>query len=1086
MNRRIRLLPSVLGTLATIAGGLAPVPARAQQTASTPAFMIIDVPFPGAHDTIADKINQNGVIVGNYLDAAGGQHGFVAVPPYGAGDFGLIDADATQFPGSHDAAAEGINDLGQIVGSFVDDTGLTVGFFLDTNGVNFRKLDFGFGLVDASGINNHGDIAGTVFHLGAFHGFVLPPNAMSPILIDVPGQSHTEVLAIDDRNEVVGFYEDVAGGQHGFVASPPYGAGDFTAIDAGVAFSGAHDTVVYDINFHAQMVGRYRDAGGSHGFLASSTFIARDFSQIDARIAGGHDTVAIGINYNGQIVGKYTNATGNHGFLHCVDTDGDGLCDDWEKNGLFVNVNGNSVFLDLPGMGADPNHKDVFVQLDTILGGVVTQAALDVVIAAFSNAPVANPDGTIGINLHVDNGPNSIMNPVTGALWGDRSNAVSIIDVDNLGNFDAQGSFDWTIFDREKKLAFLAEDRAPVFHYAISEPVQILGADGKPAAGGIARDIPSSDFILAFGDQSKYDPNILARYLGGAFMHELGHNLGLHHVGGDDINRKPNYLSIMNYEFVYSGLQPTNVYDYSRFGPDSDPEHLMPVLDEAHLDELTGLGTPSQPVGALALQYQSMRYCPKDQTTKVVIQNLNSPIDWDCDQDVNETDVAVPAINGDTSGVCSVIPLFCPLIQLAPYDDWAHLIFTGGHIGSPANAPLPPTTQNAEPTPAQLQDFADFWAAQKQHNIPPTTTAIVSPQPNAAGWNNTNVTVTLNSTDNETGGTGVKQITYSATGAQSIASTVVNGASASFTISAEGVTTISYFGTDNAGNVESRKTLTIQLDKTLPTITPVRTPPPNANGWNNTNVTVSFQCSDTLSGLAAGSPPAPTTLTSEGAGQSVTGTCTDVAGNSASATVSGINIDKTPPTITGSRSPQPNTHGWNNTNVTVSFACSDALSGLAAGSPPAPTVVSTEGAGQSVSGMCQDLAGNSATATVSGINIDKTSPVVTIAPNPSTLWPPDGKMVPVTVSGTMTDNLSGINPSSASFRVVDGYGAVQPSGSVAVSASGSYSFPISLEARRAGTDKNGRTYTITVTTQDNAGNQSSASTTVVVPHDRGN
>src|SRR6266851_838429 len=63
--------------------------------------------------------------------------------------------------------------------------------------------------------------------------------------------------------------------------------------------------------------------------------------------------------------------------------------------------------------------------------------------------------------------------------------------------------------------------------------------------------------------------------------------------------------------------------------------------------------------------------------------------------------------------------------------------------------------------------------------IPPITTASISPSSNAAGWNDTNVTVTLNSTDNESGGAGVKQITYNATGAQSIGSAVVNGASAS-------------------------------------------------------------------------------------------------------------------------------------------------------------------------------------------------------------------------------------------------------------------------------------------------------------------
>lgn len=46
----------------------------------------------------------------------------------------------------------------------------------------------------------------------------------------------------------------------------------------------------------------------------------------------------------------------------------------------------------------------------------------------------------------------------------------------------------------------------------------------------------------------------------------------------------------------------------------------------------------------------------------------------------------------------------------------------------------------------------------------------------------------------------------------------MNEASASFAISTEGITTITFFGTDNADNIESAKTLTIQLDKTPPTI----------------------------------------------------------------------------------------------------------------------------------------------------------------------------------------------------------------------------------------------------------------------------
>jgi hypothetical protein len=94
-------------------------------------------------------------------------------------------------------------------------------------------------------------------------------------------------------------------------------------------------------------------------------------------------------------------------------------------------------------------------------------------------------------------------------------------------------------------------------------------------------------------------------------------------------------------------------------------------------------------------------------------------------------------------------------------------------------------------------------------------------------------------------------------------------------------------------------------------------------------------------------------------------------------------------------------------------------------------------------------------------------------------------MVPVTISGTMTDNLSGIDPSTAAFSVADEYGSVQPSGPLSLAANGTYSFIVLLEASREGTDKDGRQYTISVSASDLAGNMGSAATLVVVPHDQG-
>ena len=260
-------------------------------------------------------------------------------------------------------------------------------------------------------------------------------------------------------------------------------------------------------------------------------------------------------------------------------------------------------------------------------------------------------------------------------------------------------------------------------------------------------------------------------------------------------------------------------------------------------------------------------------------------------------------------------------------------------------------------------------------NIPPITTASISPLANPAGWNNSNVVVSLNSTDNAAG-SGVKQITYLASGGQTVGSTTVGSSLASFTISTEGITTITFLATDNADNVESAKTLTVSIDKTPPNITGARAPALNASGWNNSAVTVSFQCADSLSGLAPGSPPTPTILGSQGPAQAVTGTCQDTAGNSASATASGINIDLTPPTLTSTASPPPNASGWNNTNVTVSFTAADALSGV--GSVTSPVMVTTDGAGQAVTGSASDFAGNVTLAKVL-LNIDKSPPAIGVS-----------------------------------------------------------------------------------------------------------
>lgn len=128
----------------------------------------------------------------------------------------------------------------------------------------------------------------------------------------------------------------------------------------------------------------------------------------------------------------------------------------------------------------------------------------------------------------------------------------------------------------------------------------------------------------------------------------------------------------------------------------------------------------------------------------------------------------------------------------------------------------------------------------------PTTTAAVSPAPNASGWNKANVTVTLTATD---AGAGVQQLTYSATGAQPIAPTTVATSTTSFQVTAEGTTTVSFAAKDAYSNTETAKTQVVKLDTTAPTgaITA-----PAAGASLAGTVTISANPADSPTGVASG------------------------------------------------------------------------------------------------------------------------------------------------------------------------------------------------------------------------------------------
>jgi hypothetical protein len=387
-----------------------------------------------------------------------------------------------------------------------------------------------------------------------------------------------------------------------------------------------------------------------------------------------------------------------------ADADGDGLWDDWEQSGIDTDGDGTRDF-DLPALGANPQRKDIFLEIDYMdcatAGGSCPagdthshqpkMAAVNAVISAFNSIPLANPDGTTGITLHVEIG-----------------NAIA------HQNFLALGCGLGTSFDPVKAnpVNFGPDNpRRFTHHYVIFAHRQAVSTTSSGCA-----ELPGNDILVTLGDWNTIcigpgannalntapagddvtgdnliftGPNLTCnttvagddvqfiasgsspasdldgdtlddRTVGtiqqqaGTLMHEFGHNLSLQHGGSDSVNRKPNYLSIMNYAFQIPGIPPTDPDGAGPLRARVDFSHTdLADLNENSLNETIGIGDGGD---------NTLFFCPNGtQRTGPG----TGPIDWDCDSDgATETSVSVD-VNGDgTLGV------------LSGWDDWNNLRYT--------------------------------------------------------------------------------------------------------------------------------------------------------------------------------------------------------------------------------------------------------------------------------------------------------------------------------------------------------------------------------------------------------------------------
>ena len=377
------------------------------------------------------------------------------------------------------------------------------------------------------------------------------------------------------------------------------------------------------------------------------------------------------------------------------DSDGDGLLDDWEIHGLDI----DGVHVDLPGMGANPFHKDIFVELDWRAGFPPQRAEIQKWKEAFAAAPIdaggiPNPDGQPGINLHVD----------TGAL---RENGLLVGD--NLGGGNELGpgffvcslSNDASAFYPAKRANFDAAHRGLVFRYGItSTRCCMFGpAVGQPCtsdaqcpnalcqpAGGQA-EIGGNDFVV-WNQQ----------FQGASLMHELGHTLNLHHGGASDKNCKPNYLSVMNYNhsFGLQRLDGATVIDYSPPRQSSGARGTAPLgpLVENSLSESAVLD-PADPQYLLTYT---------DAVRRRRQSPVGMPVDWTGE---GTTAPGTVAVNIDTSGLdglpenCTNTDILTAADPLLGHDDWHAVSLPFVQFGESADAPINPVS-TPDPTDEDL------------------------------------------------------------------------------------------------------------------------------------------------------------------------------------------------------------------------------------------------------------------------------------------------------------------------------------------------------------------------------------------------
>jgi hypothetical protein len=256
----------------------------------------------------------------------------------------------------------------------------------------------------------------------------------------------------------------------------------------------------------------------------------------------------------------------------------------------------------------------------------------------------------------------------------------------------------------------------------------------------------------------------------------------------------------------------------------------------------------------------------------------------------------------------------------------------------------------------------------------------------ANGWYKSDVTLTWTVTDSESA------VTKTGCNNQNITSD-------------QQATTYSCSAT-SAGGSAGPVSVSIKRDATAPTnVAGELDRAADSNGWYNHAVNATFTGDDATSSIAScssdGAYSGP-----DGTGKTVTGSCTDNAGNSASGSSPTFNYDATAPDATAAADRSADHNGWYNAPFTVNFSGTDETSGNVSCDPAEVNYNGPDTSGDSISSSCTDDAGNSDSATFD-FKYDNTDPAIsgTRSPGANSFGWNNG---PVTVSYSCSDEMSDV------------------------------------------------------------------------------